>query len=149
MQVTGEYVMKGTREEVWALLNDEGVLAKCTPGCERLTNVGPDEYTATLKIGLAAIKGTYEGKLRMTEKQPPEVMTLKVDATGGGGFVNVNGRMVLTEQGAATKVNYDWDVQVGGPVAMVGQRVLGGVAKWLIGEFFNTAQKELATRKAS
>lgn len=147
MQVTGEVVLKGTREQVWALLNDEAVLAKCTPGCERLTRIGPDEFSVALKVGLAAIKGSYEGKLQITDKTEPQSMTLKIETTGSGGFANVGGRMDLTESAGATKVTYDWDVQVGGPVAMVGQRVLGGVAKWLIGEFFGTAQKELNARK--
>jgi len=148
MQVTGEFVFRDARDLVWALLNDEEALAKCAPGCERLVREGPDEYAVTMKIGLAAIKGTYDGKLRITGKQEPETMTLIIEATGSGGFANVFGHMDLVDQGETTRVAYDWDVQVGGPVAMVGQRVLGGVAKWIIGEFFATAQKELNARKA-
>lgn len=144
MHVTGEYVFKGDRDEVWALLNDPAVLQRCTPGCEQLEPTGTDQYKATLKIGLAAVKGSYEGALAISDKLAPEMMTLKIDATGSTGFVGVNGRMVLHDQGAQTKLAYDWNVTVGGPVAMVGQRVLGGVARWIIGEFFNSLQKELA-----
>lgn len=148
MQVAGEFRFKGAREQVWALLNDEAVLKRCTPGCERLEKVGEDEYAATVKIGLAAIKGTYQGSLKVTDKQELSSMTLKVDATGSGGFVNISGRMDLAEEGEATRLVYDWDVQMGGPVAMAGQRVLGGVAKYIIGDFFNSAQKELTARQA-
>ncbi len=148
MQVTGEVILKGSREQVWALLNDETVLAKCTPGCERLTRTGPDEYAVAIKVGLAAIKGSYEGKLQVTDKVEPASMTLKIETNGSGGFANIGGRMDFVEQVGGTKIVYNWDVSVGGPVAMVGQRVLGGVAKWLIGEFFNTAQKELNARTA-
>jgi len=146
MQVTGEYLFHGPRPAVWALLNDEEVLRRCTPGCERLEQTGDDQYRAHLKIGLAAVKGTYEGSLHITDKQAPETMTLKIEAAGSTGFVNVGGRMDLHDLGDRTRVAYDWNVAVGGPVAMVGQRILGGVAKWIIGDFFNTAHKELTVR---
>lgn len=143
MQVTGEFRFDGSREQVWALLNDEAVLTRCTPGCEQLVRTGDDTYKATLRMGLAAVKGTYEGTLRLTEKQPPESMVLEVEAGGSTGFVTVTGRMDLHEQGPATRVSYAWEVTVGGPVAMVGQRVLSGVARWIISDFFSQAQKEL------
>ncbi len=148
LQVTGEFVFKGPREQVWTLFTDETVLQKCTPGCERLERVGPDEFRVGLKIGLAAIKGNYDGTLRFVDRQEPQSMTLLIQSTGSGGFANVSGHMDLVEQGDATRVSYNWNVQVGGPVAMAGQRVLGGVAKWVIDEFFKTAQKELAVRVA-
>lgn len=148
MQVSGEFLFEGPRDQVWALLNDEYVLKRCTPGCEQLTRVGEDRFTASLKVGLAAVKGSYDGTLAIVDKSEPESLTLKIDAKGTTGFVQINGRMDLSEQGAATRLLYNWDVTVGGPIAMVGQRVLGGVAKWIIGEFFASAQKELARRQS-
>jgi len=148
MQVSGELTFQGPREQVWALLNNPDVLARCTPGCEQLLPVGPDQYSARVSIGLAAVKGRYEGTLAVQDKQEPSLMTLRIDMKGTTGFVQVNGRMALVEAGAdVTRVQYDWDVQVGGPISMVGQRVLGGVAKWIIGEFFGTAQNELTARQ--
>lgn len=149
MQVTGEFLFRADQEQVWQLLNDPEVLARCLPGCERLEPVEPDRYAATVKVGLAAVKGTYTGHLAVTDKQAPESMTLRIDMSGTTGFVAVAGAMALTpgaDAAAETRVRYDWDVQVGGPVAMVGQRVLGGVARWIIGEFFGAAQKELVVR---
>lgn len=146
MRVAGESVIEARREQVWALLNDETVLAKCLPGCERLNRVGPNEFEVALKVGLAAIKGNYAGRLLVLDQQEPESMTLKIETTGSGGFAHVQGRMDLSDQDKSTKITYNWDVQVGGPVAMVGQRLLGGVAKWLIGEFFTTAQNQLLIR---
>ncbi|HYF77873.1 MAG TPA: carbon monoxide dehydrogenase subunit G [Symbiobacteriaceae bacterium] len=159
MQVAGEFVFQAGRDEVWQLLNDPEVLARCLPGCEQLVPVEPDRYAAKVRVGLAAVKGTYEGSLAVTDKQAPEAMTLRIDMKGTTGFVAINGRMVLEPVAGApdvaggeaagagpTRVAYDWDVKVGGPVAMVGQRVLGGVARWIIGEFFAAAKTELAAR---
>ncbi|MDF2628480.1 MAG: carbon monoxide dehydrogenase subunit [Symbiobacteriaceae bacterium] len=157
MQVAGEFVFQAGRDAVWQLLNDPEVLGRCLPGCEQLVPVAEDRYAAKVRVGLAAVKGTYEGSLAVTDKQAPAAMTLRIDMKGTTGFVAIAGRM-LFEAGepdapaggeggvASTRVAYDWDVKVGGPVAMVGQRVLGGVAKWIIGEFFAAAKAELAAR---
>jgi uncharacterized protein len=150
MEIAGEYRLRGSREQVWALLNDEGALARCTPGCEQLTRTSADCYAATLKMGLAAVKGTYEGTLRVADKQVPESLRLQVEAKGTTGWVTVDGQMALTAEGeAATQVAYRWEINVGGPIAMVGQRVLGGVARWIVGEFFGGAVRELAARQSS
>jgi carbon monoxide dehydrogenase subunit G len=149
MEIAGEFRFGGAQEQIWELLNDEGVLARCTPGCERLTRIGEDRFTARLQMGLAAVKGTYDGTLQIIDKEPPSALTLRVEASGTTGFVAVTGKMALTASGdAETLVAYNWDVNVGGPIAMVGQRVLGGVARWIVGDFFTAAAKELATRRA-
>lgn len=147
MQVAGDAILRGLRSEVWEVLNDTAVLARCMPGCEKLEQIGPDRYEVALKVGIAAIKGNYAGTLVLAEQRPPESITLRVEANGSGGFAHIDGKMELHEQGDSTKLSYDWEVNVGGPVAMVGQRVLGGVAKMLIGDFFNKVQKELTARK--
>lgn len=148
MQVSGEFVFDCTRQELWDLLTDASALKRCTPGCEEMTPEGPDQYLVRMNLGIAAIKGTYHGKLTISDQQEPTAMTMRIETTGAGGFANVGGRLDLTEQGDAAKLVYDWDVQVGGPLAMAGQRILGGVAKWVVGQFFAAAQKELAARKA-
>ncbi|MBI3670087.1 MAG: carbon monoxide dehydrogenase, partial [Acidobacteria bacterium] len=71
MKVAGSYVLPGTPEQVWALLNDPARLAKCLPGCERLEPDGPDRYKAAVNFALAAISGKYAGSLEITEKKPP------------------------------------------------------------------------------
>jgi carbon monoxide dehydrogenase subunit G len=149
MKVAGEVLLQGQRSEVWALLSDERVLVRSVPGCEEMLRTGEASYSLRLKVGLAAVKGVYQGALALLERREPESVTLQIDASGATGFVQVTGRMELREAGEATRALYDWDVAVGGPVAMVGQRVLGGVAKWVIGDFFDALGRELAARKGA
>jgi carbon monoxide dehydrogenase subunit G len=47
----------------------------------------------------------------------------------------------LAPDGAGTAVAYSFDVQVGGMIAAVGQRMLGGVGRMLAGDFFKAMQK--------
>jgi len=112
-------------------------LKDCVPGCESLDASGTDEYQVTLKVGVAAIRGTYKGKISIVEKDEPNSYRLKVEGRGGPGFVRGEAVITLQEAGEQTTVSVDADGNVGGTVAGVGQRMLGGVAKMLMDQFFN------------
>jgi carbon monoxide dehydrogenase subunit G len=51
------------------------------------------------------------------------------------------------ETGDQTAVHVSGDGQVGGVMAGVGQRLFEGVAKQLMGQFFQCMQSRLATRR--
>lgn len=143
MIIEGKASFPAARERVWALFNDHHALARCTPGCERLEQTGPDQYNAVLKVGVAAVKGTYNGKLELTDKNPPEGYVLRVEGSGAPGFVKGSAHFRFEEKDGSTDVHYVWDVQVGGLVAGVGQRILGGVGKMMIDQFFKDMKKVL------
>lgn len=143
MRIDGSITMPAPPEQVWALFNDPQALQKATPGCKSLESVGEDEYQAQLSMGVAAIKGNYTGKIKLTDKRPPEHYRLVIEGNGAPGFVSGSGEMDFSPAGDGTLVKYSWDVQVGGLIAGVGQRVLGGVGKMLIDQFFKALQAEL------
>src|SRR2546429_7411381 len=137
MKLEGSYEVKAPREKVWNAFLDPVTLQKAIPGCEKLELVGSDEYKATLKIGVAAVKVTFEGKVRLLDKKPPESYRLAAEGSGGPGFVKADTLITLTETDGGTRVSYSADVQVGGLIAGVGQRMLGGVSKMMADQFFN------------
>ena len=137
MKLEGSYDVPAPRQKVWDAFLDPKQLRKAIPGCEKLEALGNDEYKATLKIGVAAVKGTFEGKVRLLDKKPPESFRLAAEGSGGPGFVKADTVITLTETEGGTRVSYSADVQVGGLIAGVGQRMLGGVSKMMADQFFN------------
>jgi carbon monoxide dehydrogenase subunit G len=143
MTLDGSHHFRAPRDRVWALFNDPAVLARATPGCERLEPVGPDEFDATLSVGVAAVKGTYQGRVAITDKQPPEGYVLHVEGSGRPGFVKGEGRLVLTEQDGGTLATIKAEAQVGGLIAAVGQRLVGAAGRMLMSQFFSALEAEL------
>lgn len=143
MIISGTTTFAAGQQRVWDLFNNEQALARCTPGCEKLEQTGPDQYTAVLKVGVAAVKGTYTGKLELADKNPPDSFVLKVEGSGAPGWVKGSAKFRFAAAGEQTDVHYEWDVQVGGLVAGVGQRILSGVAKMMIDQFFKDMKKAL------
>jgi hypothetical protein len=146
MKIEGSADIPAPRERVWAAFLDPDILAQALPGCEKLEAIGPNEYKATMKVGVAAIKGTFEGKVKLSDLEPPNRYRMAVEGSGGPGFVRGDAGMQMSDVDGGTKVSYDADVQVGGLIASVGQRMLGGVTKMMLDQFF-TKMTELLTSK--
>jgi len=146
MKIEGSADIPAPREKVWAAFLDPNILAQALPGCEKLEAIGANEYKATMKVGVAAIKGTFEGKVKLSDLEPPNRYRMAVEGSGGPGFVRGDAGMQLSDVEGGTKVSYDADVQVGGLIASVGQRMLGGVTKMMLDQFF-TKMTELLTSK--
>jgi carbon monoxide dehydrogenase subunit G len=136
MKVEGAYTFPGSQQKVWDLLLDPESLRTCIPGAESLTETSPDHWDVLMKVGVAAIKGTYKGKVAIVEKEEPSAYTLQIEGSGGPGFVKGTARISLEPDGEGTHVKVEGDGQVGGMLAGVGQRMLPGVAKMLMNQFF-------------
>jgi carbon monoxide dehydrogenase subunit G len=136
MKIEGSNDISAPRDRVWSAFLDPNIIATAIPGCEKLEEIGPNEYRAVMKVGVGPVKGTFEGKVRLFDQEPPHRYRMAVEGTGGPGFVRGEAAMELTEAEGGTRVAYNADVQVGGLIASVGQRMLGGVSRMMLDQFF-------------
>lgn len=143
MKIDGSYTFKIPRQKVWDVLLNPEIMAQCMPGCEGLTEVGADQYEATMKIGIAAVKGAYKGKVAIKDKQPPSHYVLSAEGSGGPGFIHGDMAIDLEEKNGETVLKYSAEAKVGGLIAAVGQRMLGGIAKMVVDQFFKKVENFL------
>jgi uncharacterized protein len=134
MKVEGEHRFSHPREEVWKALLDPEALAATLPGARRLEPTGPDAYAISVDVGVGSVKGTYDGTFALTDKQEPESCTVQASASGRPGSVSVVARMRMDEDAHLT---YEADANVTGPLAGVGQRLMGAAAKRTTAQFLS------------
>lgn len=144
MKMHGTYTLPAPIDQVWVFLMDPEAIAKVMPGCEQLEEIGPDTYRATLKLGIAAVKGTYAGSVQLLDKTPPTSYRMLIDGSGTPGFVKGEAAVALTGHDEQTVLTYTADIQVGGLIANVGQRMIGGVAKLIVNQSLKKLGEELA-----
>jgi carbon monoxide dehydrogenase subunit G len=144
MDITGSYSFNAAPDRVWALLMDPEVLASCIPGCDRFEPDGADRYNLTMTVGLAAITGTYNATVVLTDMVPNTSYGLVVEGQGKPGFVKGTTKITLRPDGDATAVDVSAAVQTGGAIARLGQRLVGGVAKMMMDRFFDCLRSKLA-----
>src|ERR1035437_8972825 len=150
MKLGGTYRLKASRDKVWKALNDPEVLRQCAPGCKQMTraaDASPNiSYDVLMEAGIAAIKGSYTGKLQITEEIPRSQTRLILTANGSTGFVRAEGLIQLKDLEDETLVDYSGQVQVGGLIASVGQRLIESAAKLLVAQFFKSFEAAVLKR---
>jgi uncharacterized protein len=144
VKIAGTQTLNMPRERAYALLHDPAVLARCMPGCESLERIGEDEYAMRMKMVLASVSGLFQGKVRTSEPNPPDSFRLLVEGTGKIGFMKGDGLLKLAGPDGVTNLTYEGEVQVGGTIAAVGQRLIDTTAKMMIKRFFDKLASEAA-----
>ncbi|MEZ4529392.1 MAG: carbon monoxide dehydrogenase subunit G [Thermomicrobiales bacterium] len=147
MQLSGEYTFDAPRQVVWDFLMDPAVLEACLPGAEGMTEVGPDEYTATMKVGIAMIKGTFTGKVKILDKVEPTSYRMEVEGSGPQGQVSGTGTLELIMQDDQTTVRYNGDANIRGTIARVGARMIQPAARQIVGQFFSCLESKASAAK--
>jgi carbon monoxide dehydrogenase subunit G len=144
MKIAGNATLHAPVEAVYAALRDPQVLVRTIPGCERLEQVGEDAYQMTVTAGVASIRGTYAGDVRLTDQRAPHGFVLRASGSGAPGTVSADVAVALAPGDDGTTVlSYDADAVVGGMIGGVGQRLLAGVAKRTAGDFFAAVDQAL------
>jgi len=143
MKMQGSYNIPAAPEVVYRHLLDPEALARALPGCEKLTPNPDGSYQAAMKVGVAAVKGTYEGRVEILDQKPPERFRMKVNVRGKSGFLKGEGEIVLSASGEETTVSYSGETQVGGMIAAVGQRMIQAASRQIVGQFFQAFAKQI------
>ncbi len=136
MKIAGNATVALAPEKAYEAMQNPVVLAKCILGCEALELIGPDEYSMKMKMALAAFSGAFDGKVKISDQAPPTRFRLTVEGSGKVGFMKGGGLLTLSPHETGTSVAYDGDVQVGGTIAAVGQRMIDSTARMMIKRFF-------------
>jgi uncharacterized protein len=145
VNLDGSAVLSAPPERVWEVITDPAVLARTIPGCESLVHVGDDEYKMIVSVGVGAIRGSYAGSVKLSDKQHPTSYVMH--ASGAGAPGNARAEVTINLEpadGGTTTLTYSADAVIGGPVAGVGQRMITGVAKRMAGQFFTAIDNELS-----
>jgi hypothetical protein len=146
MKIEGISEIRASRDRVYQSLTDPAVLQRCIPGCESLEKTGDNTYAATIRTGVGSIKGVFKGNVRLEDMRPPEHYRIVVDGKGAPGFVKGTGDFDLSESSPeVTLIKYSGDLQVGGTIAGVGQRMIQATAKMMASQFFTALEAEAQT----
>jgi len=138
IEIARTYKFNATRERVWQLLMDTKALSLCIPGCSGLD---PDpaaehRYRIKLAVKLAAVMGTYDGSVQLVDLAPMESYGLLAEGKGRPGFVKGKAAIALAEDDSVTTLTVAGEVQAGGAIARVGQRIITSAARMMMDRFF-------------
>jgi carbon monoxide dehydrogenase subunit G len=144
MKIEGQFAFEKIEPlAVWAFLTDARRISDCLPGCEKLEETGDGTYDMQLRFGVGAISGVFGGSIRLHDLQPTSNYQMTVSGSGVPGFIKGEGTVQLTSADTGTFLRYSGDVSAGGPIASLGQRMIGGAARMVIDQFFKCVAGKL------
>lgn len=150
MKIQGEYTFDGSRESVWAVVRDPEVLATALPGTQSLEQISDNEYQGEMNIRIGPVGGLFSGQVLISDEVPPESLTMSVEGKGKPGFVKGTGSVQLSPQeDNKTLLQYEGDMEVGGRLASVGQRMMDSVSKSLMKQGLDALNQAVVAREES
>ena len=150
MKIEGEYTFDGFREAVWEILRDPNVLATALPGTQSLDQISDNEYQGEMNVRIGPVAGLFSGQVVISDEVPPKSLTMTVEGKGKPGFVKGSGSVqLISQEENKTLMQYEGDMQVGGRLASVGQRMMDSVSKSLMKQGLDTLNRAVVAREGA
>ncbi len=147
MDINGEFTLDAPRQRVWEALNDALVLKECIPGCESIEKISDTEFETKMLAKIGPVKAKFASSIVLSDLHPPCSYTISGQGKGGpAGFGKGSATVVLEEVEEGTLLTYTAELQVGGKLAQIGSRLVGGAAKKIAREFFSSFAEQVTAQ---
>ncbi|WP_333713596.1 CoxG family protein [Yoonia sp.] len=141
MELSGARTIAADVDTVWAHLNNAETLKTCIPGCEELTGSPEEGFAAVVTQKVGPVKATFKGEVQLSNVVPGQSYTITGEGKGGvAGFAKGGADVVLTPVEGGTELTYEVEAKIGGKLAQLGSRVIGGFARKMADQFFDRFQ---------
>ena len=148
MEMSGQQIVPAPQQEVWAALNDPGVLKECVPGCESIEPLGENAYQVLMVARVGPVSAKFKGKLTLSDINPPTSYALAFEGQGGpAGFAKGSAQVKLQSQDSATRLSYEVKASVGGKLAQIGSRLVDAAAKKVADDFFRAFNERMSRKE--
>jgi uncharacterized protein len=143
LKITGSETVEAPRDEVFAAICDPAMLLEVIPGCQQITQVGPNEYRAVIALRLPAMVGTYDTWVKLVHAEAPVLGELQGRMVGRTGTISGRAAFALAETEDGTEVEYVGTAVIGGPLARLDSRFTEGLARSIVNEGLNRLSDRL------
>jgi carbon monoxide dehydrogenase subunit G len=143
VKLQGDREFAAPREAVWRVLNDPASMAKTMPGVEGFEIQDERRWRANVKIplGLGGLRMSVD--MDKTEEREPEFARLEIKGNGVGAIMSMSTAFELSEGGTGTKMHWEADVRIAGPVGSMGQRVLQPIVNQQVQHVLSALDKQV------
>ena len=148
MRVEGERSFQAPREVLWDVMNDPAKMAELMPGVQSFAIRDDRNWTATVKVplGLGSLAMTVD--FEQTEVREPEYSSLHAKGNGVGAIMNMQTSFTLEEVDGGTKMLWNAEVSLLGPVGAMGQRVLQPIVKQQVNQVLGALDERVTAAVA-
>jgi carbon monoxide dehydrogenase subunit G len=140
MDFNGSHEFAASQSKVYAAFFDTTTLAAAVPGCREAKWLNPELLELIVDLNIPGLKGTYEGKVHVTEAQEPNHFKLGLHQNNVQGGAAID----LSTAGSKTNLTYKFEAELKGPYKVADNVVGAQAVKMLLGQFFKSVEKQIA-----
>jgi carbon monoxide dehydrogenase subunit G len=145
MDMSGEYRIEASIDQVWAAIQNPDILKAAIPGCEELDKTSDTEMSAKVSLKIGPVKAKFAGEVELQDMIEPTSLKIQGEGKGGiAGFAKGGADVQLAANGDETILTYTAKAQVGGKIAQLGSRLIQSTAAKLADKFFANLKDQLA-----
>jgi carbon monoxide dehydrogenase subunit G len=148
VKVAGERSFAAPREQVWVVLNDPAAMAQSIPGVDSFDVEDDRHWQAKVKIPLSLGMLHMTMNMEKTEERKPEFASLAIKGTGVGAILNMTTAFTLNEASGGTRMAWEADVRIAGPVGSMGQHVLQPIVNQQVQHVLGVLDQQVMARGA-
>jgi carbon monoxide dehydrogenase subunit G len=146
VKVAGERSFAAPRDQVWVVLNDPTAMAKSIPGLDSFDVQDDRHWRAKVKIPLSLGMLQMTMNMEKTEERRPEFASLAIKGTGVGAILNMTTAFTLSDAGGGTRMAWEADVRIAGPVGSMGQHVLQPIVNQQVQHVLSALDQQVMAR---
>jgi carbon monoxide dehydrogenase subunit G len=148
VKVAGERSFAAPREQVWVVLNDPAAMAQSIPGVDSFDIEDDRHWQAKVKIPLSLGMLHMTMSMEKTEERKPEFASLAIKGTGVGAILNMTTAFTLNEASGGTRMAWEADVRLAGPVGSMGQHVIQPIVNQQVQQVLGALDQQVMARGA-
>ena len=147
MKISQSLTVNCPPDRAWDFFQDVPTVATCFPGATLTEDRGDGVYLGNVLIALGPFSATFEGEAT----HAPDANTMSGNVEGkavdkkGGSRSRLSLRYQLAEVTGLTRVDFEADIQLAGPIAQFGRvGIIEEAAQLLIEDFVKNVEREMA-----
>ena len=137
MRVAHTAVIRAPAADVWAVVMDIPVAARCVPGVAAVTPAGPARFKGSLLVQVGPVRLVLDGDISVVSRDDAaHRAALRADAKDSrlGGTVRATMDLALREVGDGCELRIESDIEVAGRIGEFGQPAIQRKATQLLSD---------------
>ena len=144
MHIEGTYTLPISRDKVWGFITDPEKIAHCLPDLQSLKVADSKHFSATLKVGIAFVRGNFKFDFTLLDQTPPSQSKFEAFGRGAGVSVKLTSSMDLQELGPSTTgLSWKADAELGGLLGEISPSLIQNSTNKMTQQFFECVRTNL------
>jgi len=145
MDFQGNFHIPSGVDKVWDFTSDLPKVIQCVPGLQSYTIGENKRVTATVKVSIGFIRGTFQTQTKVVkEDRDTHTAVLELTGSGAGSGFNAVVNIGVAAAGAESDLTWDANVNISGPLGSLAKPLVEGNIKKIVTQLFDCVKAKLS-----